>query len=199
MSIQDIGARPVGLIGRIAGRMMNLIHHHQYRAIISGLTSPEDREGTAILDVGCGGGIALRLFAEYFGKARLYGIDLSSDMVALSSRLNRSAIASGRMTVLNNSVERIQIAGETLDLVSVFDSINFWDDYAKAFSELRRVLRKDGRLLIVNGFPEVGSRWYDFVKFKSADEYGRLLSSNGFRMDRHEISRQMIVIEGVLS
>lgn len=172
MNIQNIGVKPVGLIGRIAGRIMNLAHHHQYKVIISGLSIAKDKEGTAILDVGCGGGIALKLFAESFGKARLYGIDLSSDMVALSSRLNRSAIVSGRMTILNNSVERIQIACESLDLISIFDNINFWDDYDKAFNELRRVLKKDGRILIVNGFPEIGSKWYDFVKFKSTDEYG---------------------------
>ncbi len=199
MNVRSIGAKPVGFVGRIAGRLMNCVHSHQYREIICSIDFDKDENGAGILDVGCGGGIALKHFASCYRRVKLYGIDPSCDMVALSSRLNRTSIVSGRMTILNNSVENIGIEDKSIDLLSVFDNINFWNDYERAFTELRRVLKDDGRILIVNGFPEIGSKWYDFVKFKSVDDYDQLLAKNGFAIAKCQVSKHTIVIDGVPS
>jgi len=193
-----IGASPQGKIGRILGHFMNAIHSHQYFTIIREISDNEKGEILNILDIGCGGGIAIKHFSRVFKEAHIYGIDRSIDMVHLAKRVNRKGIKTGKVEILNGDVELLRIPEKTIHLISVFDTINFWDNHTKALSEMKRVLTQYGRLLIVNGYPEEGTKWYDFVKFKNIEDYDILLKNNGFEIAKHEIKNRTIIIKAKL-
>lgn len=195
---QQIGAKPVGFVGKLAGRIMNLVHKGQYRAIVTRIVERMDSPVNGVLDIGCGGGIAVKEFAEQFPKATVYGIDHAAEMVALSAKTNRRAVAQGRVKLLQNSIEQVDIANNTIDIVSAFDTINFWPDYDLAMAEIRRVLTDSGKLYIVNGYPEPGTKWYEFVKFKDQGEYETFLNKHGFKMSDVQIEGHTIVIEAVV-
>lgn len=198
MNQQKIGANPVGMIGKLVGRIMNLMHNKQYKTIVMKINKTEDDKLTNIIDVGCGGGIAIKHLSDVFNKAQIYGIDISPDMVKLAAKLNRKAISEGRVKVFKSNVENINISSNTINIVTIFDNINFWINYVDAFSEIKRILRKDGRIYIINGYPEIGSKWHNFVKFKDIDEYRKLLEDNGFLLVNHELEGHTIILEGVL-
>jgi ubiquinone/menaquinone biosynthesis C-methylase UbiE len=198
MNQQSIGANPIGMIGKLAGILMNYIHNHQYKSIVKKIYETQRDKNIKILDIGCGGGIAIKHFANLFKEAQIYGIDISPDMVRLSSELNKKTISEGRVKIFCNNVEKMDIDNQTISIISIFDNINFWDDYSRAFSEMKRILKTDGRIIIVNGYPEIGTKWYDFVKFKNVDEYKNLLENNGFSLKGHEIIKHTIIIEGRL-
>lgn len=195
MNQQNIGAKPVGKIGILAGLLMNLIHQGQYSRIIREIAGRVDNPVSAILDVGCGGGIALKEFSKIYKNARVYGIDYSRDMVDLSSRTNRRECESGRVEVKHASVENMPFEAGSMDVVTAFDNISFWEDYGAALREIKRVLRKGGRFFIINGFPPVGSKWYDFVRIKDEEGYKNLLSQNGFLVNHIAVEKQTIFIE----
>ena len=197
-SEQQIGAKPVGLMGKLAGRLMNMVHKGQYRAIITRIKNRMDLPVNGILDIGCGGGIAIKEFAKQFPETTVYGIDHAAEMVALSAKTNRKAVAQGRVKLLQNSIEQIEIADNTIDIVTAFDTINFWPDYDLAMAEIRRVLMASGRFYIINGYPEPGTKWYDFVKFKDQGEYEAFLNKHGFKMNDVQIEGHTIVFEAVL-
>ncbi len=197
MSQQSIGAKPTGVIGKIAGRIMNSIHSKQYKDIINHIADSLDDKTASILDIGCGGGIALFHFYKTFKAARIYGIDLSPDMVSLSKKLNRKGIAEGGISVFCADVCDIPIQGKTVGILSAFDCINFWNDYPAAFSEMRRILLPNGKIFIINGYPEPDTKWYEFVRFKSIDAYRNLLESNGFRMTNAKTVKHTVILEGV--
>ncbi|XPS84764.1 methyltransferase, type 11 [Desulfosarcina variabilis str. Montpellier] len=199
MNRQAIGANPVGVIGKLAGRVMNLIHKKQYERIVQKIYKSEKEKSINIVDIGCGGGIAVKHLSKVFDKAQVFGIDISSDMVNLSKKMNRRAISEGRVKILNNDVENMYISDGSIKIITVFDNINFWTNHSKAFSEIKRVLCKNGRIFIVNGYPEVGTRWYDFVKFKNIDDYRNLFDDNGFSLRNHELSGRTIILEGAFS
>lgn len=194
--LQSVGAKPVGFIGSLAGMAMNLIHRRKYRSLIRRIRKEATGSVTSIVDIGCGGGIALKHFAALFPDARVTGVDHSPAMVSLALKATRSSVRSGRVTVLNNSVERMEIESNSADIVTVFDAINFWEDYERAFGEIKRILKPKGRVYIVNGYPKIGTKWYDFVKFKDEGAYRNLLIFNGFRADMVEIENQTILIRG---
>ncbi|MHC1782451.1 MAG: class I SAM-dependent methyltransferase [Anaerolineaceae bacterium] len=195
MNQQNIGAKPVGKIGILAGLLMNLIHQGQYSRIIREIPDRVEDPVNAILDIGCGGGIALKEFAKVYQKARFFGIDYSQDMVVLSRSTNRRECKSGRVEILNASVEDMQFQSDSIDIATAFDNISFWEDYEAALREIKRVLRKGGKFFIINGFPPVGSKWYQFVRIKNEEGYENLLSQNGFKVNRITVEKQTIFIE----
>ncbi|NLZ14864.1 MAG: hypothetical protein GXY29_11815 [Thermotogaceae bacterium] len=61
---------------------------------------------------------------------------------------------------------------------------------------MRRILIPDGKIFIINGYPEPDTKWYEFVRFKSIEEYQRLLGNNGFLMTSAKIVKHTAIIEG---
>jgi len=192
---EKIGARPIGIIGLFAGKLMNVIHKKQYRSIIKSIKRASQEPVTGILDIGCGGGVAVKEFSKHFKYAIIYGIDHSEDMVRLSRTTNRQDVKSGKVKILHTGVENIGIESTSMNIITAFDTINFWNDYSKAFQEIKRVLTKSGKLYIINGYPPVGSKWYEFVKFKSDAEYRTFLNTHGFQVNSILIKENTIVIE----
>jgi SAM-dependent methyltransferase len=83
----------------------------------------------------------------------------------------------------------------SMDIVTAFDNINFWEDHEAALREIKRLLRKGGKFFIINGFPAVGSKWYKFVKFKNEEAYENLLSRGGFNINSIAVEKETIMIE----
>ena len=193
---ERIGAKPVGSAGIIAGTVMNWIHRRRYRSIIDDLANRTDAGAERILDIGCGGGVALKALSESFGRATIIGMDHSPEMVRLSLKTNKRGVLAGRIRVLLASVENTGIEAGSIDLATAFDTINFWTDHGAALAEIRRVLKPDGRLCIVNGYPAPGTAWYEFVKFKNEAEYRQVLEDHGFKLSGVSIEGGTIVILG---
>lgn len=91
-----------------------------------------------ILDVGCGTGANLMMLSQY-GDAE--GVDISED--ALSFCRER-----GLQNVRLGAAEKLPYEDETFDLVTALDVVEHLDDDVAGLSEMRRVLRPDGRLLL---------------------------------------------------
>lgn len=196
MSQQSIGAYPTGMIGKIAGNIMNMIHNRQYEKIIDEIYQTSDKGSINIIDIGCGGGIAIKHFTKKFREGHIYGIDISPDMVNLAKRLNRKAISEKRVEIFTANVEEIDLGDKRMDLVTVFDNINFWNNYEASLANIKRLLGKNGRLVIVNAYPEKGTKWYEFVKFKDVNEYQQLLEKNGFQLTNQKMMGHTVVLEG---
>lgn len=77
------------------------------------------------------------------------GIDISPTSVKTSVRKNRRAIKSGRLQVVQGSVEALPFASNLFDLVTAVESVHYWE-IEKGLSEVYRTLKKGGQLLIVN-------------------------------------------------
>ncbi|MBN2837036.1 MAG: class I SAM-dependent methyltransferase [Candidatus Delongbacteria bacterium] len=195
---QFIGAKPVGLLGKIAGILMNIIHKKEYQKIALNIHEESNNNTKTIVDIGCGGGITLKIFSKTFNSATVIGIDYSQEMVNLSLRINRKYVKTGRVIVKKCDVEHILLDNNSIDLITAFDNINFWVNYSSAFKEIKRILKPNGLFYIINGYPKIGTNWYDFVKFKNEEEYRNLLESNGLSVESIEIIKSTIIVKGKL-
>jgi len=128
--IQTIGSNPAGIKSRLAGKLMNFIHSNQYKAILKKYIIPrvDTTNNIVILDVGCGGGKLVQLFYSMLEKSRVEAIDHSNDMVQLSKKVNNRGIRGGRVNILQGSADRLPYYDLSFDLVTAFDTINFWND-----------------------------------------------------------------------
>ena len=167
--MQAQGGCPSGFLGVITGWMMNLFHAKVYRW---GLAYVGIRAETHALDIGCGGGRLMRELSRTVTSGKICGIDHSDAMVRMAQN--------SMCEVKKASVSNIPYGSGVFDLVTAFETIQFWPDTSGGLKEIRRVLKPSGELLIVNRYPEPGSKWADFLKLKSKDDYRRVLDDAGF-------------------
>ena len=91
-----------------------------------------------ILDVGCGTGANLLMLSKY-GDAE--GVDISEDALSFCRERGLEKVKLG-------AGEELPYDDGTFDLVTAFDVVEHMDDDLAGLSEMRRVLRPGGRVLI---------------------------------------------------
>ena len=112
------------------------------------------RTGMAVLDVGCGTGSHLADYQD--AGCRLFGIDLSSAMLQVA----RTKLV-GQAALQRGDAARMPFAHGVFDLVQAVFVFHEMPPPARAplLGEMARVLREDGRLLVIDyhvgpvGFP----------------------------------------------
>ncbi len=193
-----IGSRPNGLTGAIAGKLMNIVHYGFYKNIINKhvITAIKSTNQITVLDVGCGGGVSVKIFANSPVIKKIYGIDYSDDMVELSRKFNSKEISDKKAEVLIADVSELPFNENHFDIITAFDTINFWPNHKQAISEILRILKKGGSFFIINSYPKEGTKWYDFVKFKDESEYKEYLNNNGFNDVKVAFEKNTIIIKG---
>lgn len=102
-----------------------------------------------VLDIGCGGGAALRKMSERTASGHLVGIDHSPVSVAASEKTNADDIASGKMEIISGTVEKMPFPDNSFDKVLTVESFYFWPDPENNLREVLRVMKRGGTFLLV--------------------------------------------------
>lgn len=104
-------------------------------------------DGAALLDVGCGAGLALSEAAVR--GAQVSGVDASAPLLAVARRRTPSG------DLRQGDIESLPFESGKFDAVTAFNSIQYAVDPAFAVAELARVCRDGGRVAIgIWGDPE---------------------------------------------
>src|SRR5215813_10580757 len=87
--LEDNFRRPTGSAGRFVGHLMALQHRTLTLWTIGHMAiRPTDR----VLDIGCGGGMAIKLLADRARDGFVAGLDYSTEMVEQARRRNAAAV-----------------------------------------------------------------------------------------------------------
>ena len=106
-------------------------------------------ETDTVLDIGCGGGAALKRIATQVTTGHLTGVDYSPVSVAPARETNSDAINTHKMDILEASVEQLPFADDTFDKIITVESFYFWPSPQKNLKEVLRVLKNSGTFLLV--------------------------------------------------
>lgn len=98
-----------------------------------------------ILDVACGTGRYFKLY----GKRKIYGIDISKDMLKLAKKVDKTAI------VQVADAEHIPYKNNSFDIVITSQFIQHIPNYLKVLKEMKRVCKKEGYIIV--DFPNKNS------------------------------------------
>ena len=101
-----------------------------------------------ILDLGCGPGLATRLFAVTYPSTSVTGIDFSVNQIKSARRHLTRNPAENCSFKIGNAMD-IPCKDNTFDFVYSIASIKHWPDKLQGLKEIRRVLRPDGSALLV--------------------------------------------------
>ncbi len=103
------------------------------------------REGETVLDLGCGAGLDLRLYARAVAPSgKAYGLDLSEVMIA-KARRNMEEIGLDGVELLCAPSDAIPLPGASVDLVAANGIFNLSPDKDAVMKEVHRVLKPGGR------------------------------------------------------
>lgn len=103
--------------------------------------------GQTVLDLGCGAGLDLYLYAKAVGPSgKVYGLDLSSAMIAKAER-NFAVAGVGNVQLLCASADDIPLPQASVDLVTANGIFNLSPDKEAVMREVHRVLKPGGAIV----------------------------------------------------
>ena len=150
----------------------------------------ELQAGQTVLDLGSGGGIDVLLSARRVGPTgKVYGLDMTDDMLALARENQRKAGATN-VEFLKGTIEAIPLPDQSVDVVISNCVINLSEDKDAVLREAFRVLKPGGRFavsdVVIRGdIPSEIRRsmelWVGCVAGAlTEDEYAATLAAAGF-------------------
>jgi ubiquinone/menaquinone biosynthesis C-methylase UbiE len=141
---------------------------------------PSDR----VLEVGFGHGRTIRLAAAQVPQGLVAGVDVSREMVRMARRRCLDLSGKGLVELMVGDSRRLPYADTSFDKVLSVHTIYFWEEPIKDLSEMFRVLRPGGRLVLGFRAKSDNGSTIDFPEtvysFYSIDEVSTLLVSAGF-------------------
>jgi SAM-dependent methyltransferase len=149
-----------GVIGRVGGGAYDFAVEHEWLARPAGLalwgtdtrmlydsirTIGELPEGSAVLDVPCGGGVALRGLRP--GQSLRYvAADISTDMLD-RARARAAALGRDDIEFVEADIERMPFEDNEFDLCLSFNGLHCLPDPPVAVREIARCVKPGGRLV----------------------------------------------------
>ncbi|PYV81870.1 MAG: arsenite S-adenosylmethyltransferase [Acidobacteria bacterium] len=155
--------------------------------------------GETVLDLGSGGGIDVLLSAKRVGPTgKVYGLDMTDEMLALANE-NKKKAAAENVEFLKGEIEHIPLPDNSVDVIISNCVINLSADKDRVLREAFRVLRPAGRFavsdIVTRGEIDAEIRksvllWAGCVAGAlEENEYGTKLSAAGFEQVRIEPTR----------
>lgn len=144
--------------------------------------------GAQVLDVGCGTGLFAGRIAVQHPTVQVTGLDISEGMLT-NARRNCESFGD-RVELVQGDAESLPFADNTFDVLTCVHSFHHYPRQGKVLSEMYRVLKPDGQLLIVDAwrdgpwgyviFDWIVTTIEGMVHHCSAKEFRDLYKSAGF-------------------
>lgn len=184
---KDQTAQPHGVLGHLTGWLMGLLNRKLNRLTVKHLDLNVD---DAVLEIGCGAGLALR---EIFLKTlchRVAGIDPSAEMIEQSMKLNDAQMQSGQLDLQQGKVEALPWPRQSFTKVFAISNFHIWDSRHAGLQEIIRVLRPGGTLTLCLRLARDNPRWFDQpgITQQELAEDLKILRAAGFeRIEQHVV------------
>lgn len=111
------------------------------------------QEGEIVLEIGFGTGYSLVEIAKSSGETgKVYGLDLTPEMVEMAKERVAKARLSGRVVLYEGDAREMPLENNLFDAVYMAGTLELFDtpDIPRVLSEVKRVLKPAGRLVIVS-------------------------------------------------
>ena len=157
-----------------------LLFGPSHRVLIRRIQAVAGNRPFRVLDVGCGTGLFAARIKAALPRAKIWGVDLVSEMLARGKP--RWRYHAGQVFPIQGDSERLPFASGSFDFVTCANSFHHYPRQDRAVLEMQRVLRPGGRLMIIDGYRDAPWGWFIYdvcVAFREGDVHHA--SSKRFR------------------
>ena len=156
--------RPSGFVGLWMMKIWNRVYMPMVVWAVSQLD--HKKRYNAILDVGVGNGASSKYLKMHFPDSQVLGIDISSTAIKSAEELSEPGLS---FEVKN--VEKTNLPVEEFDLITAFQTHFHWSDLTQAFTELKRILKQDGTILLACEWSKLAYYLPDFKKREKLESF----------------------------
>jgi len=176
-------SNPIGFGGKISTFVMNRLNQKQYKAIVENI---DIKETDTILDIGFGNGYLIRKLSNK-NPQKMYGIEISPDMLHMTIKKNWKKVEEGKVQLLLANVQDLPFENSSIDKVYTVNTVYFWQDIHKGFSEIKRILKPNGIFLNVmylrEWLDELPITQYGFSKY-TIEQIKKVTTESGLKIER---------------
>lgn len=151
-------------------------HKAKRKRVVSLIQEFSKQKNPKIADIGCGTGKNVEVFSR-IGTA--WGVDPSKDAIAFCKKRKLKHLKLG-------TIEKTGFTDGSLDIVTILDVLEHIDNEDAAITELKRILKKDGMLVLtVPAFTFLWSQWDVVLHHKrryTTTQISDLLEKHGFQI-----------------
>jgi ubiquinone/menaquinone biosynthesis C-methylase UbiE len=174
---------PTGFGGKISTLIMNCLNRKLYGAVVENLNI---QETDTILDIGFGNGYLVRKLSNE-NLEKMYGIEISPDMLKVTADKSRLKIEQGKVELLLADVQNLPFENDLIDKIYTINTVYFWQDIHKGFAEIKRALKPNGVFLNViylkSWLDKLPITQYGFSKF-TAEQIEKITTESGLKIER---------------
>jgi ubiquinone/menaquinone biosynthesis C-methylase UbiE len=184
---------PNGVVGKMSTKLMNIINQRQYKAIFDNINLENN---DIILDIGFGNGYFINKLLRKNIKINVYGIEISHDMLNNVSKKYNKFIKNNLLKLSLENIINTSFENNTFSKIYTINTIYFWNNLEKCFSEIKRILKPKGIFLNAIYTKEYLDKIiytkYGFNKY-SIEDMVKLTEENGMKINKIvEIKRNKI-------
>jgi ubiquinone/menaquinone biosynthesis C-methylase UbiE len=173
---------PTGFGGKISTFIMNCLNKKLYEAVIENLNI---QTTDTILDIGFGNGYLVRKLSNE-NPRKMCGIDISPDMLKVTTKKSRKKIEQGKIELLLADVQNLPFENASIDKIYTINTVYFWQDTYRGFAEIKRVLKPNGVFLNViylkKWLDKLPITQYGFSKY-TAEQIEKITTESGLKIE----------------
>lgn len=125
---------------------------HPAANILAAITALGLQPGMLVLDIGCGGGAHLSLFADKIAPGGVVtGLDIGADQLAIAADLHSGLVTSGAVRVREGDLHQLPFDDASFDVAWMSAVLHHEERPIDALAEMARVVKPGGLVAVLDG------------------------------------------------
>jgi len=149
-------------------------------------------EGEKILEISFGSGYLMTQYGS--SKYEIYGIDYNEKMLEITS--NKIAKKNIDAQLYQANVEKLPFPDNTFDTIINTMAFTGYPNGEKAMSEIKRVLKKNGKLLLVDFDYPKNRNWFGYKIVRLWEKFGDIIKDINTLLLQHNFDYKDISVGG---
>ncbi len=149
-------------------------------------------EGEKILEISFGSGYLMTQYGS--SKYEIYGIDYNEKMLEITS--NKIVKTNIDAQLYQANVEKLPFPDNTFDTIINTMAFTGYPNGEKAMSEIKRVLKKNGKLLLVDFDYPKNRNWFGYKIVRLWEKFGDIIKDINTLLLQHDFDYEDISVGG---